>query len=199
MNYLEYDEPIFNMILLMLSFISFKYVDETISCRRTPLELTSSLSFIYTAIHDFTSASFGYDTECLYWTNFTKFVSLFIIITSLIFSINYVDFCLKNKYTFSDPTSRLALDISKKALTVLIINNYSSKLLSLFLNTEVGKTLYSVGLSSVLFISENTLNKINLIKYLPKTEYILTQLPSVRSRYILDKCYSLSSLTSKQC
>ena len=190
-NIWSHDEGLFNFFLFFTTIMVLKYLDETVTCKRKIDEGISPFSILQMTVIDVTSASFGFDPECMDYFNMSKFIFLLVMVFSIIFQINYVYALVQEK---SKEKSSIVFELIKKSLTAMVISNFSSKLVSLFFNTKLGKTLYSFWISSFFFLSEtscSSINTTNIWKYLPKTDYILTSfIPSVRSRYLLDKLYS---------
>ena len=89
----QYDEPFFNTMLILLSTVGIKYIDENISCRRLDILDRNSYQTFHTLVYscqDFIRASYGNDHGCVQWSNAVKFTMLSTTILGIIYQINYV-------------------------------------------------------------------------------------------------------------
>ena len=98
----EWDEPLLNTILILMSTMGVKYIDENISCKRIDIIRTNNYktfnNFVY-SMQDFVNASYGYDNACVQWSNCFKLIFLVITILGLIYQINYIHYYFqKNDY-----------------------------------------------------------------------------------------------------
>lgn len=194
----QYDEPVFNTILILLSTFGIKYIDENVSCRRLDIINTKSYQTFYTMIYscqDFIRASYGNDQGCVQWSNATKFIMLLTTIVGLIYQINYLDNYLKSNDFVKIHT---LLTLTKRSLIGIIVSNYSAQLCTFFLNTQVGQLMYTGTLTYLVYFfqqSSTFMSNMNtpmiLNKLLPNIQLMTFVIPEMRSRFILDRIYKL--------
>ena len=204
----QYDEPFFNTMLILLSTVGIKYIDENISCRRLDIMNKNSYQTFHTLVYscqDFIRASYGNDHGCVQWSNAVKFTMLSTTILGLIYQINYLDKYLKSRDFVKMHT---LLTLTKRSLIGIIVSNYSAQLYTFFLNTQIGQLLYTGTLtylvyffqqSSSLMMSNTTSTSCLILKKLiPNMHWITYVLPDMRSRFLLDRFYNLFKINYKK-
>ena len=198
----QYDEPFFNTMIILVSTIAIKYIDENISCKRLDIMNYPTFYKLVYSCQDFIRASYGNDQGCLQTINAIKFTMLSTTILGLIYQINYLDNYLKSNDFVKMHT---LLTLTKRSFIGIIISNYSAQLYTFFLNTQIGQLLYTGTLTYLVYFFQqsstllsNTSSCLLLKKLIPNLNWITYNLPEMRSRFLLDKMYSVFKISHKK-